>query len=56
MKCCGCEKHIDIKRDEVVDDHASWYGLWNGLELQRVICYDCILIPEKKVEYVKIGD
>lgn len=51
MNCCGCEKEIDLDKHEVVDDHASWYGRYQGQTCLAVICHDCIQDPKQKTKY-----
>ena len=56
MKCCTCDKEIDITNNKVVDEeHAEWYGNYHdgGTEPGRVICYGCIQDPVKREKYIK---
>ena len=39
MKCCKCEKELDVSKDVVPPE---WYGAYRYGELRKVICADCI--------------
>ena len=51
MKCCGCNKNIEI--DEEENGIPSWYGKYLGCKCIKVICSECIKDDIKKKEYVK---
>lgn len=39
MKCCKCNKEVDIKENEIP---SKWYGMYTTGELKKVICSECI--------------
>ena len=45
MKCCKCDKEIDIKVNEVP---PTWYGMFLASEVKKVICSECIKSPKGK--------
>ena len=45
MKCCKCNKEIDVRANEIP---AKWFGVYTMNALKKIICFDCIRKPENK--------
>lgn len=45
MKCCKCDKEVDIKKNEVP---PVWFGMYLASEIKQVICLDCLKGPKGK--------
>ena len=56
MKCCSCNKEIDISKNVLVNGEASWYGKYQMDIYLKVICHDCIKDPKKKAKYTNDQD
>ena len=39
MKCCKCEKEIDISKHDIP---PKWFGIYELGKLLRVICHECL--------------
>jgi len=50
MKCCKCQKEVDVKTHKVPPE---WFGAYCGCELLKVICAECIKKPENKSNWSK---
>jgi len=44
MKCCVCDK--DVRLDG--EPPPKWFGKYNVDKLIRVICRECVMLPENK--------
>ena len=54
MKCCGCNKEIDITKHELDNGEAQWYGKYVVETCVKVICNTCIKDPQKKKKYADV--
>jgi len=45
MKCCKCNKELDVKVSEIP---PKWFGMYTMGELFKAICAECIKKPENK--------
>jgi len=52
MKCCGCEKTVKLTVN-VIQGKEKWYGKYVGTVIDKVICEECIKVPEKKAKYIE---
>jgi hypothetical protein len=50
MKCCICDKEIDIRNNKVP---AQWFGKYISSKLVKVICLNCIIKAENLVKWRK---
>ena len=50
MQCCECAKIIDMTQKEIP---PKWFAKYEGWKLIKLICADCIKVPEKLVKWVK---
>jgi hypothetical protein len=48
MKCCACDKELDVDRNVIPPE---WYGCYAGQKLDKVICAACIKTPEGRRKY-----
>lgn len=39
MKCCKCNKEVDINENEIP---PKWFGMYVACELKKVVCAECI--------------
>ena len=48
MKCCHCEKEIDVGKSPVP---PKWFGKYSNADLRKVICAECIKTKDGMEKY-----
>lgn len=50
MKCCECDKKLDVSKNEIP---ATWFGKYTVSGLVEVICKTCIQDIEKQKRWMQ---